>query len=89
MPQLLSDLEKAGVTSGAVKTWARNEVVLRRVLIDAIVAKAFGTKAFSNFWSQAMSWQRSHCRFALFCVRWLLPCKVASVLYKLQSKYRK
>jgi hypothetical protein len=89
MPQLLSDLEKAGVTSGAVATWVREEVTFKRLLIDAVVAKAFGVKASSAFWPAAMSLQRRLRDGALLLVRWLLLCKVAGMLYKLQPKYRK
>jgi glycosyltransferase involved in cell wall biosynthesis len=89
MPRLLSDLEAAGMTKGAVAYWREHEVSLKRILIDAVVAKAVGIGAKDAFWCDALRWQCGLRRVILTSVRWLVPCWLGAAVYRLQPKYRK
>lgn len=89
MPRMLNDLEEAGCTRGAVATWARREVTLKRVLIDCLVAKSFRYPVGDPFWAQAARWQPGLRRLAMALIRWLVPGWVARLLYRLQPKYKK
>ncbi len=88
LPRMLSDLGDRGVGKNALDNWLSYEVSCRRVLIDAIVAKAFSINAFDGFWSDAARWQKAKNKSILILVRWLLPTFIARILYRLQPKYR-
>lgn len=89
MPKMLHALELDGVTSGAVDEWRSQEVSLKRITIDAIVAKAFGLTSSDSFWREAAVYQRGLKRGILLIIGYGLPCFLARLAYRLQPKYRK
>jgi glycosyltransferase involved in cell wall biosynthesis len=89
MPKMLHALEMAGATSGAVEEWRSQEVSLKRITIDAVVAKAFGLTSSDSFWREAAAYQRGLKRASLLIIGYGLPCFLARLAYKIQPKYRK
>jgi glycosyltransferase involved in cell wall biosynthesis len=87
-PNMLDALERAGFTSGALAHWREHDVSPKRILIDAIVAKAFGVTRRDPFWGQASACQQGLKRAILNGVRFGLPCFLARIIYRLQPKYR-
>lgn len=89
MPRMLRALEDEKVTVGAVAQWREVEISAKRLFIDTLVAKAFGTGCMDSFWREAAVYQPGWRAWLLAGVRWMLPCCVARLAYRLQPKYRR
>jgi glycosyltransferase involved in cell wall biosynthesis len=88
MPSLLQFVETEGVTRGAVQYWAENEVSMKRLLIDCLVAKAFHYSPLDPFWREARQFHRLPKRLIISAVQWMVPAFLMNFLYFRVSKYR-
>lgn len=87
MPKLLNDLDRAGIASGALASWSRNDVTIKRLAVDCLVAKAFDYSRSDIFWTEAAQFQPTYRRILLKTIRLLLPSSVAKLLYFSGGKY--
>jgi glycosyltransferase involved in cell wall biosynthesis len=88
MPRLLSRLEMEGITRGALDQWRSKEVSIRRLIIDCLVAKAFGYSICDPFWSLASKFQGGVRALLVQIVRYVVPSLLVSYIYFRIGKYR-
>lgn len=87
MPKLLNDLDHAGIAYGALASWSRNDVTMKRLAVDCLVAKAFDYSRSDAFWTEAAQFQPTYRRILLKTIQFLLPSSVAKSLYFSGGKY--
>ncbi len=88
MPRLLTALEEAGITSGALEQWKKKEVSLKRLIVDCVVAKAYDYRVDDPFWVLASRFQHKHRAVQIQLVRFLVPPFLARAAYFRRGKYR-
>lgn len=87
IPKLLENLEKKGVTTNAVKLWQRDEVTLKRFLIDCLVAKAYNYNYKSDFWNISRAYQYSLSKKIFsFIIQYFVPHLLAKYIYSKSNK---
>ena len=89
MPRLLVSFDDKGTTKNALSHWNANEVTLKRVLIDCLVAKAFKYKFNDSFWNEATRYQPFARGLVIQIVRIIAPPILMSWLYFNLGKYKK
>lgn len=88
MPRILIALEESGVTKDALHNWRDTEIGLKRVLVDCIVAKAYGYSWKDPFWVEAPRYQKSATALLIRVLRWSLPITLARSIYFRNGKYQ-
>lgn len=89
MPNLLKTLESSGITYGALSRWQTHEVTFKRLIIDCLVAKAYGYRLMDPFWFTAARYQTMLRAVAVHLIQIFIPCFLVRTVYFSFGKYGK